>query len=160
MFEVGSSIVVSLQLEVTYCIFKTHITDEHQDVFCLFFIWKLPLTTFLRNNWIIQRVGLHLFIDIKIFLPEVSTANGTHSNKQTRFSMHQDDFTFLYNILLQLVELPYNCNITSYTRLISQWFPYTWHIRDKIIWKTEQTLYWPYTYNLYSLNFMSLICTL
>ena len=48
---------------------------------------------------------MHLFIDIKIFLPEVSTANGTHSNKQTRFSMHQDDFTSLYNILLQLVGL-------------------------------------------------------
>ena len=63
----------------------------------------------------------------KIFLPEVFTAKGTHNNKQTRFSMYQDASSLVYNVTISWT---YNCNITSYTRLISQWFPYRWHIGD------------------------------
>ena len=32
----------------------------------------------------------------KKLLPEVITANGTHNNKQTRFSMYQDDSSLVY----------------------------------------------------------------
>ena len=32
----------------------------------------------------------------KKLLPEVITANGTHNNKQTRFSMYQDESSIVY----------------------------------------------------------------
>ena len=42
---------------------------------------------------------MYLFIDIKIFLPEVSTANGTHNNKQSRFYMYQNDISELISAI-------------------------------------------------------------
>ena len=53
----------------------------------------------------------------KIILPEVFTAKGRHNNKQTRFSMYQDDSSLVYIVTINST---YDCNITSYTRLIAQ----------------------------------------
>ena len=36
----------------------------------------------------------------KNILPEVFTAKGTHTNKQTRFSMYQDDSSFVYIVTI------------------------------------------------------------
>ena len=36
----------------------------------------------------------------KIILPEVFTAKGRHNNKQTRFSMYQDDSSLVYIVKL------------------------------------------------------------
>ena len=57
----------------------------------------------------------------KNILPEVFTAKWTHNNKQTRFSMYQDDSSLVYIVTINST---YDCNITSYTRLTSQRFPY------------------------------------
>ena len=75
----------------------------------------------------------------KNILSEVFTAKWTHNNKQTRFSMYHNDSSLVYIVTISWTYKYHITNITSYTRLISQWFPYKWHIGD--IYETQNKTY-------------------